>query len=203
MPSWANAQEPSGKSATVQAVPATGAAAEAPPFWVAGVTITSVQRSAFLVLLDDRRRDVGVLTLREGESHGDYRVATVEADRVFFERNGTVVPVVVGRPSDEPKAASGAGRRPIIILGPDGPTPDVPFARPPMRRGREVGAPAARPDSTPPDPDALKNVLESVVDHPQFQQRLQERRPLIRRSLELSPQDSQAAPQAPTASPTR
>jgi len=212
LPSGADAQDPSvprapstgpGNPATVQTGPATSATTETPPFWVAGVTITSAQRSAFLVLRDDRRRDVGVLTLREGESFGDYRVATIESDRVFFERNGTVVPVVVGRPSDEPKAASGTGRRPIIILGPDTPTPDVPYARPPMRRGREVGVAPAQPDSPPPDPEALKSVLESVVEHPQFQQRLQGRRPLIQRSLELAPPGSQPAPDAPAATPTR
>ena len=198
MPSWTDAQGPPvSNPGAVQTAPAPGATTETQPFWVAGVVITSAQRSAFVVVLDDRRRDVGVVTLREGESYGGYRVATVEADRVLFERNGTVVPVVVGRPSD--------GRRPFVILGPDKPTPDVPYARP-ERKGKADAVPAPRgnvPNAQAPDPDVLKNTLEALTDHPQFQQRMQERRPLIQRSLELSPQDSQAAPQAPPASPTR
>jgi len=211
MPSWTDAQGPSASNppnpAAVQTAPAPSATTETQPFWVAGVVITPAQRSAFVVVLDDRRRDVGVVTLREGENYGGYRVATVEADRVFFERNGTVVPVIVGRPSDGPRGAPGAARRPFVILGPDKPTPDVPYTGLRLKRRGEAGAASAPPGNAPgspaPDPDVLKNTLEALTNHPRFQQRMRERRPLIQRSLELAPQDSQAAPQAPPASPTR
>jgi len=190
IPSWTDAQDPSasrepstgkGSPTAIQTTPATSATTETQPFWVAGVVITAAQRSAFLVVLDDVRREVGVVTLREGESYGGYRVATVEADRVFFERNGTVVPVVVGRPHGGPSGAVSAPARSFFIPGPDKPTPDVPYTGPQFKRRGEAGAapapPGNAPDSQAPDPEALKKILEALSNHPQFQQRMQERGP--------------------------
>src|SRR5262245_48328640 len=84
--SWAHAQ--SLKENPTPARAATVTTADEPPFWVAGVAITSERRSAVLILLDEtRRREVGVVTLLEGESQGDYRLAAVEPSGVKLERN--------------------------------------------------------------------------------------------------------------------
>lgn len=168
------------------------AAVAAPPFWVAGVVITQTQRSAVLVVLDEARRDVGVITLRQAESYGGYRVATVESDRVLFEREGTVFPVVVGRPYAGPRGAPDSAPRTFFIPGPDKPTPDVPYTRP---EGRAV--PSDAPSGDAPDPEALGKFLGRVFNHPLVEQKLQEMRPAIEQSLERARQDGQGAPAAP------
>jgi len=172
------------------------AAVAPPPFWVAGVVITQAQRSAILVVLDAARRDVGVITLREAQSYGDYRLATIESDRVLFERDGTVFPVVVGRPYAGPRGTPDSAPRAFFIPGPDKPTPDVPSTRPPLKRGGEPGASAAAPpDAAPsenaPDPEALGKFLERLFSHPLVEQKMQELRPAIQQSLERARQDGQ------------
>jgi type II secretory pathway component PulC len=83
--------------------PTPGAAADAgPPFLVTGVVITPARRSAMLVVLDESRRQAGVVTVREGESYEGYRLAAVEESGVVLERNGTQFPMVVGRPWEDP-----------------------------------------------------------------------------------------------------
>jgi hypothetical protein len=166
--------------------------------------ITPAQRSAVLVVLDDARRDVGVITLREAESYSGYRLATVESDRVLLERDGTVFPVVVGRPYAGPRGAPDAAPRGIFIPGPDKPTPDVPYTAPQGRRGGERGEPdtapsAAAPSDDAPDPEALGKFLGRVFNHPLVEQKLQEMRPAIQQSLERARQDGQGAPAAPPA----
>src|SRR5688572_11610486 len=127
-----HAQSPSSSPEPVQATPAA-ATPDAPRFWLAGVGITSAQRSALLVLLDDARREVGVLTRREGESFGGYRVAAVEPSRVLLDRGGVVVPIVVGRPNTGPGMPLAGPRVPIFIPGPDKPTPDLEYTGPQVR----------------------------------------------------------------------
>jgi hypothetical protein len=165
------------------------------------VVITQAQRSAVLVVLDEARRDVGVITLRQAESYGGYRVATIESDRVLFEREGTIFPVVVGRPYSGPRGAPDSAPRTFFIPGPDKPTPDVPYTRPEGRRGGETGASSAVPADAPsgdaPDPEALGKFLERVFNHPLVEQKLQEMRPAIQQSLERARQDGQGAPAAP------
>jgi hypothetical protein len=172
-----------------------------PPFWVAGVVITQAQQSAVLVVLDEARRDVGVITLRQAESYGGYRLATIEPDRVLFERDGTVFPVIVGRPYAGPRGAPDTVPRGIFIPGPDKPIPDVPYTRPEGRRGGEIGASAAVPSDAPsgdaPDPEALQKFLERVFSHPLVERKMQEMRPVIQQSLERARQDGQGAPAAP------
>ena len=168
------------------------AAVAAPPFWVAGVVITQAQRSAVLVVLDEARRDVGVITLRQAESYGGYRVATIESDRVLFEREGTVFPVVVGRPYSGPRGAPDSAPRAFFIAGPDKPTPDVPYTRP-----ASVAVPSDAPSGDAPDPEALGKFLERVFNHPLVERKMQELRPVIQQSLERARQDGQGAPAAP------
>src|SRR5712691_13163317 len=122
-----------GVAPAVQSSAMDAATAAPPPFWVAGVVITQAQRSAVLVVLDEAGRDVGVITLRQAESYGGYRVATIESDRVLFEREGTMFPVVVGRPYAGPRAAPDSAPRAFFIPGPDKPTPDVPSTRRPVK----------------------------------------------------------------------
>jgi type II secretory pathway component PulC len=191
-----------GTSCGVQAqegVPVTGGE---PPFWVAGVVIGAEKRSAILVMLDSGRRDVGHMTLREGESISGYRVAGVEPDRVLLERGGSVFSVPVGQPKTGPTGALGvAGRRPVFIPGPDKPTPDLEFKKDETRRrqrGGSSGVPAGadRPDPQAiRDPEAAQDILQRVFGNPRLQQRLDESRPIIRQRLEREREErSQGVP---------
>jgi hypothetical protein len=197
----AHAQSPAAPPATKSAATVEGAptaAAVVPPFWVAGVVITESRRSAVLVVLDETRRDVGVVTLREAETYGGYRLATIEADRVLFERDGTVFPVVVGRPYAGPRGTSDAAPRAFFVPGPDKPTPAVPSARRPFKGGAESGAAAAGPpdpaSANAPDPEALGKFLERLFSHPLMQQKMQELRPAIQQSLERARGAGQTPP---------
>jgi hypothetical protein len=182
-------------AATVEASPAAGATVSGPPFWVAGVVITSARRSAMVVVLDDKGRDVGILTLREGETYGSYRVATVEAERVLFERNGAVVPVIVGRPYAGPKGVADAPSRPrlFFIPGPDKPTPDLEYSGPQGRYGPQGGVSAA-PSENSPDVEVIQNLLERIFSDPGMQQQIPQMRPTMQQ-LERVRQDR--LPEAP------
>jgi hypothetical protein len=174
-----------------------------PPFWVAGVVITEAQRSAVLVVLDEARRDVGLITVRESESYGGYRLATVEPSRVLFERGGTVFPVVVGRPYAGPRGTADAAPRAIFIPGPDKPKPDVEYMGPQVKRGGKSGGgsgASAAPSGDPPDPEALKKFLEHLFSHPQIQKQVQEMKPIIQQEMDRARQDGQGTAEA--AAPT-
>ena len=179
---WANAQ--SLNEGATPARTATVATAEEPPFWVAGVAITSERRSASLVLLDDtRRREVGVVTLREGESYGDYRLALVEPSGVQLERNGTVFSVPVGRPHAGPRGRATTAPRPIFIPGPDTPPHDPGFVpAEASRRVRQFNPGAG--SGTDPNPQTVPIDLEQLFSNPMTQQTLDEMRPVIRQKLE-------------------
>lgn len=193
--SWAHAQSLSEGSTAART--ATAATAEEPPFWVAGVAITSERRSAVLVLLDDtRRREMGVVTLREGESHGDYRLAAVEPSGVRLERNGTVFSVPIGRPHAGPRGAATTPPRAIFIPGPDEPAPDpgfVPAAN--NRRARQFNPGAG--SGTDPNPQTVPIDLEQLFSHPRIQQTLEENRPLIRQRMERARQSGQGPTDIP------
>jgi hypothetical protein len=178
-----------GGAPAVQASPANDVTAGVPPFWVAGVVITSARRSAMVVVLDEKRREVGVVTLREGETYGGYRVATVEADRVLFEQNGTVVPVIVGRPYAGPRGAADAPSRPrfFFIPGPDKPTPDFEYSGPQGRYGPPGGVSGA-PSENSPDVEVIQNLLERVFSDPGLQQQIPQMRPTMQQ-LERVRQD--------------
>ena len=178
-----------GGATAVQASPAEGATVKAPPFWVAGVVITSARRSAMVVVLDEKRREVGVVTLREGESYGGYRVATVEADRVLFEQNGTVVPVIVGRPYAGPRGVADVPSRPrfFFVPGPDKPTPDLEYAGPQGRYGPPGGVSSA-PSENAPDVEVIQSLLERVFSDPGMQQQIPQMRPTMQQ-LERVRQD--------------
>jgi hypothetical protein len=166
---------------------------------VARVVIAPAQRSVVLVVLDDTRRDVGLISLREGESFGGYRVAAVEPARVLLEQNGAVFAVLVGRPHTGPKDAPDVNARarssPIFIPGPDKPTPDLEYTRP--RRG-QGNATSSGADGNAPDPEALQNFLQRLFSDPQMQQKVEEMRPIIRQRLERANQDDQGPSDAPT-----
>ena len=88
-----------------------------------------------------------IVTLREGDVHSGYRIATVERDRVLFERDGSVVPVVVGRPHSGPKGSAEAPARPrfFFVPGPDKPTPDLEYTGPQRHSPPESGVAALVP----------------------------------------------------------
>ena len=178
-----------GTSCGVQAQEGAPVTGGEPPFWVAGVVIAAERRSAILVMLDNGRRDVGHVTVREGESISGYRVAGVEPDRVRLERGGSVFSVPVGQPKTGPTGALGvAGRRPIFIPGPDKPTSDLEFKRDETRRrqgGGSSGVPAGAADPQAiRDPEAAQDILQRVFGNPRLQQRLDESPPIIRQRLE-------------------
>jgi hypothetical protein len=168
--------------------------------------ITSRYRSALLVVLDEQRRDVGVVTIREGETHGGYTVATVEPDRVFFERNGTLVPVVVGRPYTGPKGGADAPPRPkfFFVPGPEKLSPELEYSGPQRRIPPNDGG-TGEASGNAPDNEAVRNLLERVFSSPQMQEQLPKMRPSIQ-ELERVRQDrlpdspglgSNAPPQPP------
>ena len=175
--------------------------AEIPPFWVAGVVITPDRRSAVLVMLDDGRREVSVTTVREGESVAGYRLAAVEPGHVVLERGEVQFPVAVGRPHTGPKGVPATGRTglpPIFVPGPDKPTVDVEFARP---RGRPEPRPVPSDDSAvgAAQPEAMPDLLQRLLDNPQFQQRMEERRAIMQQRMERARPDNQPQPDAPAA----
>lgn len=198
-PSLAHAQSINEGPTTART--ATVTAAEEPPFWVAGVAIASERRSAVLILLDDtRRREVGIVTLREGENYGDYRLAAVEPSGVQLERNGTIFSVPVGRPYAGPRgtldAALPTARHPIFIPGPDKPTPDVEFVKPEASRRAGQFAPGAG-GGIDPDAQSVPISLEQLFGHPQVQQTLEEMRPLMRQRMERARQGGQGPTDIP------
>lgn len=142
-----------------------------------------------------------MITLREGESYGGYRVAAVEPARVLLEQNGAVFAVLVGRPHTGPRGtpdASPRARSPLFIPGPDKPTLDLEYIRPQVTPGQKNAAPGTEGGSSP-DPEALQNFLERLFKDPQLQQKMEEMRPRIQQRLERARQDRQGPPDAPAA----
>ena len=185
----------------VGAEPAAVAATPTPPFWVAGVVITSSKRSAVLVLLDEARREVGATTVREGESISGYRLAAVEAGRVLLEQDGVQFPVPVGRPHTGAKGASDAHSRgrltPVFIPGPDKPTPEFEYTGPQVNRGLQPAPPDG--GAAGPQQEAVPDLLQRLLDNPQFQQRIEERRSTMQQRMERARPDNQAPPESPAA----
>jgi hypothetical protein len=176
----AHAQE-TGLAAPAAPTPAAVVSATGPPFWVAGVILGADRRSAVLVPLDEARRELGVVTLHEGQRYDGYRVVAVERDRVLLEASGTVVSLGIGRPSAGPDAAGPVTRGPIFIPGPDKPKPDLEYTGRQAPRG--VALPAGVGERAP-DGEHLRDFVERVFGHPQVQQQIEEIRPLIRQKLE-------------------
>lgn len=184
----AHAQETSGGAPAARVAPAPLAPDAAPPFWIAGVVIGPERRSAILVPLDAARRELGILTLHEGQSYGDYWLVTVEPAGVLLEANGTVVSLGVGRPYSGPRGApdagGGAAPGPIFIPGPDRPKPDLEYT------GRQVPRGSASPAWTgerPTEAEHVRDFVERLFSAPQVQQQIEEIRPLIRQKMERGP----------------
>ena len=194
----ARGQDPSSsRERPAQNAPANAATAETPPFWLAGVVITPAQRSAVLAVLDDARREVGFTTLREGESFGGYRLVAVEPGRVLLERGDARFAVPVGRPKGAADTSARGGAGPAFIPGPQRPTPDVPYAGPQVIRG---AGPITSDGSggaglEPP----AQNILQRLLESPQFQQRIEEMR---QRRSDRARQDNQALPEPPAEAAT-
>ena len=160
-----------------------------------------------LVVLDDMRRETGVVTVRQGESYGGYRVATIEPERVLFEQDGKVFPVVVGRPYAGPRGAGDAPQRPrfFFVPGPDKPTPDLPYLGPQVDRGGGPSAPSGVPDASSangPDTEVLQKFLERVFSDPELQENLRkmpspQRGPQADRLPDVPAGASNAPPTAP------
>jgi hypothetical protein len=201
----ARAQDAASEHAAAAPVAPTAVATDAPPpFWVAGVVIGPARRSAILVALDDARREIGLITLHEGESYNGHRVAAVEPARVLLEREGKVFALVVGRPYDGPRGTSDAAPRasagPIFVPGPDKPTPDVEYTGPQVPRGQSTAASSGAAESQP-SAEAVGNFLERVFGHPQMRQQLEEIRPIVRQRMDRARQDGQAPAPAATSTP--
>jgi len=191
-----------GRPAAGQGAPAPAALDSGPPFWVAGVVIGPARNSAVLVPLDHARRELGVITLREGESYDGHRLVGVEPARVLLERDGKVFELSVGRPFAGPRGASEpAPRVPIFIPGPDKPKPDVEYTGPQVRRGDGGGAGSGGAAERQPDSEAVQNYVERLFSHPQFQQQIEEIRPIIRQKMDRARQDGQPPSAPPSSSP--
>lgn len=194
-----NAKGDAGPAVT-QTAPGAVVTAKEPPFWAAGVVVTTTLRSAALVLLDDSRREIGILTLREGESFGGYRLTAVEPSRVVLEHDGNVYSVPVGRPYTGPRdAGANTVRKPLFIPGPDKPALDVPYTGRDVKRPRTAPTPSGRAAENPPDTEAVRDLLERVFSNPQMQQKLEQRRPRVQEGVERTRQDNQVPTEAPAA----
>jgi hypothetical protein len=183
------------KPATSDPAPKTSATPQPAPFWVAGVVITAAQRSAFLVLLDEARRDTGVVQLHQGESYGGYRLANIEPDRVMLERDGAVFPVVVGRPYAGPKGAqSPSPRRPIIMTNPEKRDVDI-EAQDRAIHGSDETTITPGPPGDAQDAEA-RSVLERLINHPAFQRAMERRKSGMQGQPSGARPDGQGTPQA-------
>lgn len=195
-------QSPPTASSTPQAVPTS----KEPPFLAAGVVVTTAQRSAALILLDDNRREIGILTLREGESFAGYRLTAVEPSRVLLEQDGTIYAIPVGRPFAGPRGAPETGgkaaRKPYFVPGSEKPTPDIPYVGRDARRGPSPAPPSGPAPENPPDREAVQNLLEHLFNDPQMQQRLEQRRPKVQQEVERAREDRQAPTEPPRAPAT-
>jgi hypothetical protein len=190
------------RPATAQVAPIPVAVGPAPPFWVAGVVIGPARRSAILVPLDDARRELGVVTLHEGESYDNYRLVAVEPARVLLEQDGAVLALGVGRPYSGPRGAPEPGTRPtgpIFIPGPDKPKPDIEYTGPQVRRSQGSGSSGVTTE-TAPDSEQVQNFVERLFSHPQIQQQIEEIRPVVRQKMDRARQDggAPAGSSAPT-----
>jgi hypothetical protein len=72
----------------------------------------------------------------------------------------------------------------IFIPGPNKPTPDAPYTG---------------PQASGPEQEAAQNVLQRLLENPQFQQRIEEMRPILHQRPDRVRQDNQAVPDPPPA----
>ncbi len=76
----------------------------APPLRLLGTLIVSTTKVAFIVILDELGKEMGVLKAKEGETVAGYRIAEIEEDQVSLERAGRIFLVKLG--TDRPRSAS-------------------------------------------------------------------------------------------------
>jgi hypothetical protein len=116
-------------------------------------------------------------------------LAAVEPERVLLEQGGAQYSVPVGRPQPPgaPNATTRSRSGPIFIPGPNKPTPDAPYTG---------------PQASGPEQEAAQNVLQRLFENPQFQQSIEEMRPILQQRSDRVRQDNQAAPD-PASAPAK
>jgi hypothetical protein len=156
------------------------------PFEVIGTIIAPPIQIALVVVLDGAGRPLGIGRVRPGDVVEGYRLVDVEPDRATFEREGQRLVVRVGRAGGREPAGPGVPGPlpgPIFVPGSVAPVPDLPYTGP-----REVVAPSPPGSSsgglTAEEAEAAGTLFEKVLKDPEFQKRLEEVRPAMRRQLE-------------------
>ncbi len=76
--------------------PAAVAPRHAPLLLVTGTVIAPPTKIALIVTLDDQGKATGERKLHEGEDINGYRIAKIQQDTVYFERDGQTFPIRVG-----------------------------------------------------------------------------------------------------------
>ena len=130
-------------------------APQAPPFLVSGTVISPPSKLATVVILDEQGKAMGELMLHEGEAVNGYRIAKIQQDTVFFERDGQTFPIRVGN-----------DRQPI---------PTAIHVVTPYERKKE------KPAHFIPPPDNIGDIrkqtetlMERLKENPEFQKGLEE-----------------------------
>jgi len=162
---------------------------ESPPIEVLGTIIAHPIQMVVVEVLDSAGQATATRRLRTGDSVEGYRVVVVEPDRVTFEREGRrfVVPVgrTHGRKPAQPDALGQGLPGAIFVPGSVAPVPDLPYRGP--REGplaREVPPGSTREPPTKENQESAEPLLEKVLGDPEFRQRLEQMRPILRRQLE-------------------
>ena len=126
----------------------------APPFLVSGTIISPPARIAVIVILDEQGKPVDERKIHEGDTVKGYRVATIDVDRVVFERDGQASPIRVKNEQQ--------GARVIAPVSP-------------YERKRE------RPVNVVPPPDNIEDVkkqtetfLQQLRESPEFQKGIEQ-----------------------------
>jgi hypothetical protein len=161
----------------------------APALYVAGTIVTSQHRLGFVVPLDDRGRELGILRVSEGDLVQGYRVAEIGTSGVSFERGAQRVLVRLGRPPDpggppEGPAGSGPGtpaRSPEAGARRREVVPVVPFASDNDRPEALTEPPA---DNAEELREEAKRRIEPLLNHPAFRAQIEKvRQRLIQEQL--------------------
>ena len=145
--------------------PAAAVPSHAPPLLVTGTVIAPPTKIALIVILDEQGKATAERTLHEGEDVNGYRIAKIQRDIVYFERDGRTFSIRVGN-----------NRQPI---------PTTINIVTPYQRKKE------KPATFVPPPDDIEDVkrqtetfMERLKESPEFQKGLEEMRRRLRERSE-------------------
>jgi hypothetical protein len=163
-------------------------------FTLAGTMLTDAKRAALITLVDDKQNEIGSRLVPEGDTIEGFRLARVEPNLIWLERDGQrFVSRLGGPPQKVQPAATPRGR--FVPMAPgERVTPSAPF-----QGGEPRRLPVRDTTSVPPEKlegmqKAAGAVLERIQDSPEFQKSLEKLRPIVRERMGLPPVGSPASP---------